>query len=363
MTETLKDMHETLQRLAADTSTPSTPRTPSDAYLSRVSADRKSICGDRERSTKVGRPILVACDYRTHLSILWSRRVRPERFEHATLMKTAPNPHFLEAMRKMQDGIRWGGMRDADELLDSNPVWPSTQRRVFQAVVAILYDQECMGGDSLEEKQQVMPVADIEAPEIPRGSIKAAAPFVLELMLHVDYGFPAYPLRAAQEFPGRAFLEKDWPYFNTFCSFLVATARRWKQGALPDSKAWKLIGKEIKFGLDVEDAAILLHQYDSHRAQVDHKEHHHGWTGYTGVLQQLVADVPTRGTERLLRKLSLDVHVLIPKYVKDRETRDAMISMARNLARQYGLMIDFPRRKRISEFGIAKLMWVELYFQ
>lgn len=237
---------------------------------------------------------------------------------------------------------------------------PFAEQRVFRAVAAILYDQECMGGGAVRGEQRVMPEANTKTPEISRGLIKVVARFVLELMLHVDYGFPAYPLRAAQEFPGGAFLEKDWPYFNTFCSYLVATARRWKQGRIPGPKDWFVIGKGIKFGLDAEDAAILLHQYHTNREPVDHRDHQNGWTGYTGVLQQLLADIPSRGTERLLRKLSLDVHVLIPKYVKDRETRGAMISIARDLARKHGLLIDFPLFKRITRFAKAEGLWLDL---
>jgi hypothetical protein len=35
--------------------------------------------------------------------------------------------------------------------------------------------------------------------------------------------------------------------------------------------------------------------------------------GYTGVMQELIDELPIRGPDRLLRKLSVDVHVLIPE--------------------------------------------------
>jgi hypothetical protein len=68
-----------------------------------------------------------------------------------------------------------------------------------------------------------------------------------------------------------------------------------------------------------------------------------GWSGYTGILQEILDEVPTRGTGRLERKLSLDVHILIPKFVSGRQRREEMIVIAEDLARQYNCQLT-PRK-------------------
>ena len=56
----------------------------------------------------------------------------------------------------------------------------------------------------------------------------------------------------------------------------------------------------------------------------------------------MLDEVPARGTGRLERKLSLDVHVLIPKFVSGRQKQE-MISIAEDIARQYGCRLA-PRK-------------------
>ena len=91
------------------------------------------------------------------------------------------------------------------------------------------------------------------------------------------------------------------------------------------------------------DAAIMLYYYNTRREPVDPELHKQGWSGYTGVLQEMLDEVPTRGIGRLERKLSLDVHVLIPKFISGRQRRGKMISMAEDIARQHGCQLA-PRR-------------------
>jgi hypothetical protein len=91
--------------------------------------------------------------------------------------------------------------------------------------------------------------------------------------------------------------------------------------------------------VEVWDAATLLHWYHTRRKPVDEEDRKKGWTGYTGVLQEMIDEVPTRGTDRLARKLSLDVHMLIPRYVWGKEKRKQMMAFVRALANQYGLSI------------------------
>jgi hypothetical protein len=91
------------------------------------------------------------------------------------------------------------------------------------------------------------------------------------------------------------------------------------------------------------DAAILLYYYNTRRKSVDPALYKQGWSGYTGILQEMLDEVPTRGTGRLERKLSLDVHILIPKFVSGRQRREEMIVIAEDLARQHNCQLT-PRK-------------------
>jgi hypothetical protein len=56
----------------------------------------------------------------------------------------------------------------------------------------------------------------------------------------------------------------------------------------------------------------------------------------------MLAEVATRGTDRLQRKLPVDVHHFIPIHVRDREMREKMIEVARNLASWCGCELGLP---------------------
>ncbi|KAK3899053.1 hypothetical protein C8A05DRAFT_37331, partial [Staphylotrichum tortipilum] len=60
----------------------------------------------------------------------------------------------------------------------------------------------------------------------------------------------------------------------------------------------------------------MFYYYYTRWKPVSPEARREGWTGYTGVLHEMVAEVPTRGRERLQRKLSFDIHCLIPSFVR-----------------------------------------------
>jgi len=138
--------------------------------------------------------------------------------------------------------------------------------------------------------------------------------------------------------------------FERFASFLTATAWRWKQGhALPDKRAWDLIVDVLgveRGGLwrdeyHVWDAATMLYYFYSRSKLVSATAQWQGYTGYTGILQEMIAEVPTRGIDRLQRKLSLDFNWFIPEFVGWGH-RNEMRSIAQKLANQYGLQLTLP---------------------
>lgn len=91
----------------------------------------------------------------------------------------------------------------------------------------------------------------------------------------------------------------------------------------------------------VWNAATMFYYFHTRRKPISDLARKEGHTEYTGILQEMIAEVPTRGTDRLQHKLSLDVNWFIPRYV-DSDYRNAMISTAYNLASRYGFELRIP---------------------
>ena len=58
----------------------------------------------------------------------------------------------------------------------------------------------------------------------------------------------------------------------------------------------------------------------------------------------MIDEVPTRGRERLRRKLSLDIH-LFETFIEDPKQREQMVALARDLAIQHRCKITLSSRK------------------
>ena len=220
---------------------------------------------------------------------------------------------------------------------------PGRMELVVEVLGAIAYDMHWSRG---EEEGWIRHFRVLLAKNAP--TLAATGPTwrtlrdVFELMLAVDYGFPAYPLAGWSDGPKspriHQLAEVEYLSFD-----LTVAASSWLTGReIPPADLWNRIARVAKgwesmpLGLPAWDIAVLLWYYNSRGKPVSSKEHEQGWTGYTGVLQDMISEVPTRGTARLERKLSLDVHVLIPQCVRDRRRRRQMISTAQGLAVEYG---------------------------
>ena len=232
------------------------------------------------------------------------------------------------------------GWRHVQEVFGSAPAMG-----VFQALGAVIYAMEWTNDDGDLEFQNAEALADATntiSPDFDLDYDTCRA--ILEVMLLVDYGFPGYPVSRLGATPG---LNALWS-FQRFAGFLAAVAWRWKQGiALPNQEAWDLVTKVLAGSgpwgkYSPWATATLLYDYHSHCEPVRPEARSQGWMGYTGVLRELVAEVSTRGTDRLERKLSSDVHYRIPSLVRDEKRRDQMISIARDLASQHGFDLALP---------------------
>ncbi|KAK4123178.1 hypothetical protein N657DRAFT_681311 [Parathielavia appendiculata] len=144
--------------------------------------------------------------------------------------------------------------------------------------------------------------------------------------------------------------------FEKFCNFVSATAWRWKQGhAIPDQKSWDLILDVLAGSMTwtspyfTWNATIMFYYYYSRRKPVGPQARREEWTGYTGVLQGIIAEIPTRRREWLQRTLSLDIHHFFPTFIKDENHCRRMVAIARRLAIQNGCNIALPSRKATPE--------------
>ncbi len=73
----------------------------------------------------------------------------------------------------------------------------------------------------------------------------------------------------------------------------------------------------------------------------------------------MVSEVPTMGKARLERKLSLDVHLLIPKVVRDRERQVQTMTIAQDLAAQHGCQLASFKMPKMSK-TLAWRRWFNL---
>jgi hypothetical protein len=259
----------------------------------------------------------------------------------------------------MHDAICRGREGSTDNLLASRRLsWryegnPVIAEKVFQAIGAIVYDMEWTsdtGGLEIKNAEALADARNTISPNFQLDDYRL--PDILEHMLLTDYyEFPKAPVfrqsksRTLSEFE----LDAVWS-FERFSSFLTATAWRWRQGyAIPGPEAWGLIVQVLEGkgtwsrGYFTWDVAVMLYHYYSRRKPVNAEARRHGWTGYTGVLPEMLAEVPTRGTDRLQRKLSVDVHYFIPTHVRNQKMREEMIDIARDLARSCGCELELPR--------------------
>lgn len=85
------------------------------------------------------------------------------------------------------------------------------------------------------------------------------------------------------------------------------------------------------------EMGLLMYRFHTHRRTISDDEWEHGFTGYLGVFPEMVAEIPWAGTERLRRRLTVDVKVLIPRYIRHPECRQRMYDLAKSLATEHGI--------------------------
>jgi hypothetical protein len=271
---------------------------------------------------------------------LRSRALRPERPEYANYMGELPSREWLRALMILQKSIHATGQSvesvcaRLSGLLDSED-----EAMAYQAVAAVLYDQECSGIsipriDKLTDNKSFTTLRKF-----------MALPTMLSFakhMLFVDYGLGELPLGGSLCFTSR-FIRKCWPLIRDLSKSLAEFSYCCRNKHHPDRKDWIVLGDliyEVRWpGADAADAAIMLYNYHTHHKDLTILELESGLTGYTGVMRELRAELPRRGPARLLRKLSIDVNYTIPGVVLDTQRMKILIRHANAIATEISLCL------------------------
>lgn len=170
---------------------------------------------------------------------------------------------------------------------------------------------------------------------------------LIEHMLFVDYGIGEFPLRK----PRFAWARRTGTTRKLWMPALYQLAARLSdhagecclEGMAPPTMRWYRISEDIDTAKltrcgDLTDVALMLYHFHTHRRIITKPEVNIGLTGYTGVIDEMEADVPKVGSDRLLRKLSVDLNIMIPKHVQDPDRRARMVEAIESIARKHEIL-------------------------
>lgn len=300
----------------------------------------------------------------------WDGRInsvvlRPERPEYAIRMGTPPNDNWIRVLQRLGQELKLCAdvqklAPDAEDLslcqfVDKATivgVWCLNLTAALQFTAVILYDQECSGSvRDLEEscpgnEEDPEPEDHCSIPQFCPGwmyNMRDIIRPLFEHMLLIDYGIEQ-PDDLKLDV---GFICDKWPLgrceFDDLCNALMEWAQRF-----PFKFCFKFArclgalnaARPRGYTFDFADLGLMLYYYNTHRKPVSAIEYESGKTGYFGVLQELISEIPLRGSNRLQRKLSVDVNELIPKVVQNPDTRRRMISIARSIASQHKLPLE-----------------------
>jgi hypothetical protein len=261
-----------------------------------------------------------------------------------------PNAKWIHVLRLMQAAI---SHRQGDSSVSGflNEVRTRYKRRFFalenpyrvlQAVATVLYDQECSGEDP--NAQAVEPEFEDAVPGDKTLELAAILRFIFPFMLSIDYGLGTDPMPIPPWTINWVWWRHVWPSLHGFSKFFTKFVARWRRGQVLDWKGRGYLNERFATfeSYSVEDMALLLYYYHTSRREVDPDDFARGVTGYTGVVQKMIEEIPSRGTDRLARKLSADVNRLIPKFVQDADLRRRILPIAEGLAARHNIPLHAP---------------------
>lgn len=283
-----------------------------------------------------------------------TRIMRPERPEYSILMGSEGD----NARDKRANVLRILHKSFRGESKDRSLVSIAQKKRIIIGVTSILFDQEVSGNvdrpKSFTQRRNSYTWSRVIAPPLslfPQASKSGPGMMasLIEHMLLIDYGLGEHPLRTLDsEF---RCVPNHIPRLicEQFGHNLTKMANDCRDGkdightrmALMDEciQAYK---DDSSANDDFSDVSLMLYYFNTRRRSISNDESNNGRTGYTGILDEMISALRVNGTDRLTRKLSVDVNKLIPRYVRAEESRTKMIALAERTASKYGILIQAP---------------------
>lgn len=228
------------------------------------------------------------------------------------------------------------------------------------AVTAILFDQECSTQGSVPSEiittSDPAPLQSLVSPPLSALSMsgqsgKRMLKSLIEHMLLIDYDIAELPLRPLNPEPAWMTNYMTRVVCHGVSKRLVQFANECRNGkdirhrrlAWMDELMRIYEDDESTAGEDYSDVGLMLYFFWTRRREITRDQYLAGMTGYTGVLHEMICEIPVVGKDRVIRKLSVDVNKLIPRYVHNRDTRASMISKATWIARQLEIDLRAPQ--------------------
>ncbi|KAG8163871.1 hypothetical protein KVR01_005789 [Diaporthe batatas] len=227
---------------------------------------------------------------------------------------------------------------------------------ILTAVTAILFDQESSTRGSIPSQMvqttdpaPLQSLTPLSALTVSSQSGRRMINSLIEHMLLIDYNIEERPLRPLDPEPAWITHYMSRVVCHGVCKRLVQFTDECRNGKdIPYRRlAWMdtLIQRyeDSTVADDYSDIGLMLYFFWTRRREITREEYLAGMTGYTGVLHEMLCEIPVVGKDRVIRKLSVDVHKLIPHCVHDESSRTQLISKARWMARELEIEIQVPQ--------------------
>ncbi|KAK3390107.1 hypothetical protein B0H63DRAFT_507521 [Podospora didyma] len=219
--------------------------------------------------------------------------VRPERPEFAAIMKgQVVNPSWTRALDQMCQAINNSYGSDQPQRHQKAKIRPD--RKPMSPMDAFFQGLEAFDHPDDKAKPLLGTIAlilyDLQ-------SSGAPPPYS-------NYGIGRYPV--ANIGWGSYFYREGLSALSEICAYLTQFAGRCRKGQLAPLEKWEALASELLDGCGTEltpEVALALYYYQTHRRDIEQAEYERGLTGYTGIMQELIDEIPIRSPDRFLRKL------------------------------------------------------------
>lgn len=153
------------------------------------------------------------------------------------------------------------------------------------------------------------------------------------------------------------------PHFYSLCRQVFEAVNQCRTGAFPLEQLEicksRMFPNEVYGYYQVcsqhrAEVSLMYYWSSTWRREISIQEYARRLTGYTGVIQGMIQEVPEKGTNLLERKLLADIHFLIPMYVRGEERRKQLIQATEDLATKFGIS---TVRREMDETGNESCVW------